>query len=63
MGFFFLFLFPTSTLIYCVKSALKIAGTQDDAIDMRPRHQEILPLQNGCVVIRLTIFYSSGFVK
>jgi len=61
VGFFSL-LFPTSILIYYVKPALKITGTQDGAIDTGPRHREIFPLQKSCV-ITLTVFYSFGFVK
>lgn len=61
VGFFSLLL-PNSILIYCAKPALKITETQDGAIDMGPRQQEVFPLQNGCVII-LTIFYSFGFVE
>lgn len=59
---FFFHPFPTSILIYYVKPALKITGTQDGAIETGPRQQEMFPLQNGCMIL-LTIIYFFGFVK
>lgn len=58
----FSLLFSTSVFLYYVKSALKVTGMQDGAIDMGPGLQEIVLLQNDCVII-LTIFYSFGLVK